>query len=401
MSQRDRDGLVREIMELRARLESANLLGDDPKVLKSIQGEIDRLTSILEGEGDVFSGKKRKDGFPSEGNRRPMVRTMGTAEIQQEVATIMSMGPKERSANSQRLKALNGELEKRASENASGVSSGGAGAGSSKPKIHGRAVIIEISSDEEEDLVPPTKKLMNSSSSAGEVVFEIDDSSDEEGEGGAGGGVAVPEEEDVDVERGAGEDALEYLARLMKARARMTKVVTTLENAVSSAEEKIANERASFENKMAVAMARAEENPTAATQKEREQYVLVEFENENREMVPTKLALHENKIRELTGLAQEARVAHSSKVNQLEVLNARVQNFMVSKDVRRAFMTKYPNMTQTDAKDAFETEFKINSFGRRRVVGLMSFFGNYRRKHPRVSTRKVVRKYVRALTMFG
>lgn len=407
MSQRDREGLVRQIMELQERLNSASLLGDDPEVLESIQDEITRLTSIVESEGDVFSGKKRKDvpaaARAGEGNRRPMVRTMGTVEIQHEVAMIMSMEPKERSKNSPRLKALNSELEKRAGENASGGAGGGAGSGSSKPKIHGRAILVEISSDdEEEDHHPPVKKLMNNSS-AGEFVFEIDDSSDE----GAGSGAAVveeteeEEEEAVDFERGAGEDVLEYLARLMKARVRMSKVVTSLENAVNSAEEKIANERASFEDKKADAMARAEANPTATTQKEREQYILAEFENENREMVPTKLALHEKKIRELTGLVQEARTAHSTKVDQLDVLNTRVQNLMVSKDVRRAFMTKYKDMTQTEAKEAFETEFQVNSFGRRRVVGLLAFFGNYRRKHPRIRARKIVGKYVRALTLFG
>lgn len=470
MSQQERKKLQQDLADLEAQLANAEMVGDEDFVLESIRDEIERVRSVLAADRDSTRPKKRKvagasaeDGDEDEegegegrtgaaaaqsggAKRRPVVRTMGTYQIQEEIASIQAMDKKELSKNRPRLQALNAELEKRTASMA--AQSGGAGAGGggkapassgrAMPKIHGKAVFIEITSgedDDEEDVPPPPlkKPVGGSSTSSAAGVVEIDDDSSEEAaaaavaQGAGGEAAAAGFEQGLTAAAAAarvalgegvgdfnppspGEDpsvvnrrALEHLAELMRARARIEKVQSTLASAVDAVDAKIEEKRRAFEAEKDAAASTHETNPTRANQDKRDQFFFTELENENREMIPTKLATFKEEVKRLTDLAEEARMVLATVPAEVDRMNTRVQNFMVSKFVRRAFAADpaYSGLAQTEAIEKFKREFNVSSFGRRRVVGLLAFFGNYRRKHPRARARKIVGKYVRALTLFG
>jgi hypothetical protein len=102
---------------------------------------------------------------------------------------------------------------------------------------------------------------------------------------------------------------------------------------------------------------------------------------------------HKSEIEQLNAMRNE--IAKMSEEYRADLLafNSLIGRLQISKEGRRAFMSP------AEFNEFVEKHSNSSSFGRNQISSLLSFFGRYRTKNPKADPRKIVRKYVRGLSM--
>jgi hypothetical protein len=370
--------------------------------------------------------------MPPKEQRRPNSKKMTAGEIQAEIATIrarltapIAPGP-ERTSLRNRLATLQKTFDELYGEEGAGAGEGGGEvrgrAGASKRRvdndeIRGRIDAIEAAIRFESD---PAEIAQLREQRAGlieqlgvdprqrqrreEEVVEI---SDDEGEGPPA--AAAPSSssssssssayeadaytyESTHIERGAGEGDLEYLQRLVRGEAQLTRVIERLRTDHAAAAERASVSTAKYteEERAKQAEFNAIEEEDIDLQRKQDR----QFEN-----VSIRYRLkqeHKKEMETLENIQIETARLIAEHAPELERLTATIRNLKVKPRVAFAIKERYPGKTPAEAFEAFVKD--NSSFGRRRIRrNLFSFFGNYTATHPNADARTVVQKYARAL----